>query len=525
MLTPRSRIETTDSAYALIQRLLDTLSIGVAGRIACSLTSGTWDSAESLAAAVGAVLFYLAGEANGLYRAPEGRGPDLRTSRGEYLQVLVIWGFAVSALLTLAFVFKVSSDFSRLAALTWFLAAPTLMVSFRLALRAVAAELRRRGKYARNVAIVGSTTTGHALGERIKADRTLGLQLVGFYDDRVAPERRAVADAVAPFLGCTRTLVEHARQGRVDTVYIALPLRAEPRINALLHLLADTTASVHVLAEFSIFRPRHGCWASVGDVPVLRVFDTPFSGVGAQVKRVEDIVLSAATLSVLCIPMLIIALLIKLSSRGKVFSSQRRPGFNGSAIHCLTFRTRESSKRVEASRASADAPSSIRLGGLPLGEFLRNTSLDELPQLLSVLLGDISIVGPSRFPSAPSGKYGAEIQGYLSRHRVKPGLTGWAQVNVRGCDSAENANLRAQHDLDYIRNWRLLWDFEIMFRAIFGAGNQGTRLECQSGRKNQLGAVVRPKVGARSRTAEGSRAPGNSAGRARRSILRRVHTL
>jgi putative colanic acid biosynthesis UDP-glucose lipid carrier transferase len=300
---------------------------------------------------------------------------------------------------------------------------------------------------------------------------------VGFYDDRVALERRGFAEAVAPFLGCTRTLVEHARQGRVDTVYIALPLQAEPRINALLHLLADTTASVHVVAEFSIYRPRHGCWASVADVPVLRIFDTPFSGVGAQVKRLEDLVLSAATLSVLCIPLLLIALMIKLSSRGTVFSKQRRLDFNGSQIDCLTFRTRESSNGVEASRGSADAPPSIRLGRWPLGEFLRNTSLDEVPQLLNVFLGGLSIVGPSLFPTAPSEQFGAEIQGYLSRHRVKPGLTGWAQVNLEGCDRAENANLRAQHDLDYIRNWSLLWDFEIMLRAMFGSGNQRTPLE------------------------------------------------
>jgi putative colanic acid biosynthesis UDP-glucose lipid carrier transferase len=306
---------------------------------------------------------------------------------------------------------------------------------------------------------------------RISQTPALGMRVVGIYDDRIPSRRHEIAERYGPFIGDTDRLVIDAREGRIDIVYIALPLKAEPRINLIVRRLADTTATVNVVADFMAFDPLHSRWGAIGDIPVVSIFDTPFSGVGGWLKRVEDIVLGTIILLIVMLPMAVVAVLVKLSSPGNVFFSQRRYGLNGRPIHVLKFRTMTVTEDGDDVRQATQGDDRFtKLGNFPLGAFLRRTSLDELPQFFNVLRGDMSIVGPRPHAIKHNELYRSKIHGYMLRHKVKPGITGWAQVNGwRGeTDTDEKMARRIEHDLAYIRNWRLWWDIEIIFLTIFG---------------------------------------------------------
>jgi putative colanic acid biosynthesis UDP-glucose lipid carrier transferase len=250
-------------------------------------------------------------------------------------------------------------------------------------------------------------------------------------------------------------------------IYITFPLKAEPRINSIVRKLADTTATVYVVADFFVFDLLHAKWSNVGDIPVVSIFDTPFHGVGGWLKRVEDIVLGTAILVMISIPMLIIAITIKLTSKGPVFFRQKRYGLNGKEIRVWKFRSMSVCEDgVNVEQAKKNDPRVTRFGS-----FLRQSSLDELPQFLNVLKGDMSIVGPRPHAVAHNELYRSKIHGYMLRHKVKPGITGWAQVNGwRGeTDTVDKMEKRVEHDLEYITNWRLLWDIHIILLTVFGS--------------------------------------------------------
>jgi len=208
-------------------------------------------------------------------------------------------------------------------------------------------------------------------------------------------------------------------------------------------------------------------WSSVGDIPVVSVFDTPMHGAGGWIKRAEDFVLGTVILAIIAVPMLLIAIGVKLTSSGPVFFRQRRYGLNGRELRILKFRTMavmEDGPNVK--QATRDDPRITRFGA-----FLRHTSLDELPQFLQVLTGEMSIVGPRPHAVAHNEMYRSRIQGYMLRHKVKPGITGWAQVNgFRGeTDTLDKMERRVEHDLEYIDRWDLFLDLKIIFWTIFGS--------------------------------------------------------
>ncbi|HOU94468.1 MAG TPA: undecaprenyl-phosphate glucose phosphotransferase, partial [Polyangiaceae bacterium] len=278
--------------------------------------------------------------------------------------------------------------------------------------------------------------------------------------------RRSIPATVAPVAGTLDQLVEDARAGAVDIVYITLPLRAEHRITSLITRLADTTATVYVVPEFYAYDLLHARWGSIGDQPVVSIFDTPFNGVGGWLKRLEDLVLGTLILALIAVPMVLIAIAVKLDSRGPVFFRQRRYGLNGKPIHVWKFRS------MTVCQDGPDVPQA-KVGDARitrLGAFLRRSSLDELPQFFNVIAGDMSIVGPRPHAVAHNEIYRGKIKGYMLRHKVKPGITGWAQVNGwRGeTDTMDKMERRIEHDLYYIHNWRLDWDLKIILLTIFG---------------------------------------------------------
>jgi putative colanic acid biosynthesis UDP-glucose lipid carrier transferase len=414
---------------------------------------------------VAVAVFSIVGDANGLYRSTLRSAP----SKVELGKVWLSWGFTPPILLTVAFASKTGEEYSRIVTSVWFLLAPTLITVVRYATRAVQGELHKRGVATRTVHIVGATKMGAMLAQRVLEDPTSGMRVEGYFDDR-DPERLENMGALGTPQGRLSDLLELARKGQVDIVYIALPLRAESRISEIVRKLADSTASVYVVADFLVFDLVHAHWSNVQGLPVVSVFESPFYGVNGWLKRVEDLVLGSLILTLIAVPMALIALGVRLSSPGPAFFRQRRYGLNGEEIRVLKFRTmtvvEDGAAVTQAKRGDQRVTR--------FGAFLRRTSLDELPQFINVLMGEMSIVGPRPHAVSHNEMYRRMIHGYMLRHKVKPGITGWAQVNGwRGeTDTVEKMEQRVNHDLHYIQNWGLLFDLKIIFKTIFGSGTR-----------------------------------------------------
>ncbi|MDH5676636.1 MAG: undecaprenyl-phosphate glucose phosphotransferase [Myxococcales bacterium] len=456
-----------ESELSFAARLVDLGLIGLALWLSTIVQLERWDNVESLAAMAAVVLFYGCSHTMRLYRGYRGT-PLLVELRNLWLT----WVSVFFLLVFLAFITKTSADHSRRVSITWMLLAPSLMSVWRLLLEFITHEARARGFNSRSAAIVGVSTIGARLAQRITKSSWMGLRLAGFYDDRSLARLKPEVGFDYEVKGGFEKLVEAARAGEVDIVYIALPPRAEPRTAELIRRLADTTASVYLAYDFGGFDLLRARWSSVGEIPVMSVVENPFYGTDGFLKRLEDLVLGTLISCLIALPMLVIALGVKLTSPGPVFFRQRRYGINGEEIRVLKFRTMT---------VCEDGPSVVqaRQGDQRItrfGAFLRRTSLDELPQFLQVITGEMSVVGPRPHAVAHNEQYRSLIQGYMLRHKVKPGITGWAQVNGwRGeTDTLEKMEKRVEYDLDYIRNWTLGLDLQIVVmtvRQVFGHQN------------------------------------------------------
>jgi putative colanic acid biosysnthesis UDP-glucose lipid carrier transferase len=448
-------------AISLVRRVIDACLMGAALYGANHAYDKPWTSDLMWAVALAALFFQLVAPVSGLYRSWRGTrlGDELTTVMGTWLGT-------VPLLLLAAFLTKTTDNYSRLVMTGWLVLAPLTVMLGRVQVRVALRYFRSRGRNSRRVAIAGATASGVSLCRRIASMKESGNRVVGMYDDRGLERLTEGELGGKVLLGGLQKLVADAKAGRIDVVYIALPLRAERRIQDLISRLADTTATVYVVADLFMFDLMHARWGNVGDLPVVSVFDTPFHGLGGWVKRLEDIVLSSMILILIAIPMLVIAIAIKLTSKGPVFFAQTRYGLNGRPIKVLKFRSMTTCDDgpviVQAKKGDARIT--------PLGAFLRRTSLDELPQFWNVFTGQMSVVGPRPHAVAHNEIYRGQIRGYMLRHKVKPGITGWAQVNgLRGeTEVVEKMQSRVQHDLYYIDNWSLFWDLKIVFLTIFG---------------------------------------------------------
>ncbi len=421
-----------------------------------------WREMHTTATIVAVVLFHFVTQSMGLYRAWRGE-----TIGREVFRAFLSWGVVTAVLLLLAFVSKRSADYSRAISLFWGIGTPVGIAIWRTALRLVLRRARSQGRNTRAVAIAGLTELGERVASTIVQQPFLGLRILGYYDDRFEERCHPIPPELGKREGHLDDLVEAAKNGEVDLVYIALPLRAEPRINELVRKLADTTADVYMAADFYAFDLLHANWGTLGDVPVVSIHETPFYGVSGWLKRAEDIVVGTMILLLILIPMTIVAIGVKLTSPGPVFFRQRRYGLNGEVIHVLKFRSM--TVMEDGGEVKQATKNDQRI--TKFGAFLRRTSLDELPQFLHVITGSMSIVGPRPHAVTHNEAYRSKIQGYMLRHKVKPGITGWAQVNGwRGeTDTLEKMEKRIEHDLYYIRNWSLLWDIKIIFLTVFGS--------------------------------------------------------
>jgi putative colanic acid biosynthesis UDP-glucose lipid carrier transferase len=314
------------------------------------------------------------------------------------------------------------------------------------------------------VAIAGARENGVTVAQMLLGSPWMGLRPIGFFDDRAQTGSRPLVSPPVQVLGTLDDLVELARKGEVEIIYITLPLRAEERIRLLISKLSETTASVYVIPEFFVSDLMNLTWSNIGSLPAISVFETPFFGVDGWLKNAEDFILGGLILLIVFIPMVIISIGVKLSSPGPVIFRQTRYGLRGEKIEVWKFRTMTVCENGgEIKQATRNDPRVTRFG-----DFLRRTSLDELPQFINVLQGSMSIVGPRPHAVAHNEQYRKIVDGYMLRHKVKPGITGLAQVSGwRGeTDTLEKMKKRIEFDLAYIRNWSLWLDMRIIFRTI-----------------------------------------------------------
>lgn len=426
---------------------------------------------------IAVILFLLFSQLTGLQRRGDGSSADREVSR-----IAVTWIMTLLALAMLGFLTRGGQHFSRSVIMSWGMVAPALIGLQRMCLRIVQQGLLRRGIGVRSVAIAGYNTLGRQTSENIVNQPALGLRFSGFYDDRAVPrdevetnqtgetqsEQKTDAepkDAPAPIRGNLQQLVDAARSGEIDTVLITLPMRAEARIKYVLDGLSDTTASVYIVPDFFVFELLHSRWTNMGGLPAVSVFENPLFGVDGLSKRLADLVIATTALFVAAVPMTLIAIAVKFSSRGPVFFRQKRYGLDGREILVWKFRSMRTCDNGAVVKQATKGDSRITR----VGAILRKTSLDELPQLFNVIEGTMSLVGPRPHASAHNEQYRQLIRGYMLRHKVKPGITGLAQVN--GCrgetETLDKMERRIQWDHRYIRSWSIWLDLKIMFRTLF----------------------------------------------------------
>jgi putative colanic acid biosynthesis UDP-glucose lipid carrier transferase len=441
---------------------MDALLIAGSLWLVALLADQPWEPGYTVAVLWAIGLFLITAHLLGAHQSWRGSSPIRYFGR-----LLWAWFIVILVLLFLAFSTATTADYSRRVFLSWFVLTPLVLVVWRGWSHIVLGELRKRGLYVSNVAIVGARELGTYLARTILEEPWMGLNPIGFYDDRKPSGTRPLSHEPIEVLGDLDALVKHAKEGRVDIVYITLPMRAEARIQGLIAKLSDTTVSVYMVPDFFMFDLLHATWGNVGDLPVVSISESPFYGVDGIVKRLEDVIISAPLLLIVAVPMILIAIGVKLSSPGPIIFRQHRYGLRGNKIEVWKFRTMTVTENDSVVvQAKKNDPRVTRFGAL-----LRRFSLDELPQLINVLQGTMSMVGPRPYAVAHNEQYRSLVNRFMLRHKVKPGITGLAQLRAwRGeIDSLDQMEERVQYDLAYIQNWSLALDLKIIFQTAVGA--------------------------------------------------------
>ncbi|MBE7421056.1 MAG: UDP-glucose:undecaprenyl-phosphate glucose-1-phosphate transferase [Rhodocyclaceae bacterium] len=377
--------------------------------------------------------------------------------------VVIDWVLLAGLLLLLGYASGYLAAFREEVVLGWLAAAPLSLIVAHAAAKLLVLRVLASQDYQKTAVVAGINGTGLRLAQQFREQAYLGTRLVGFFDDR-SRQRLGELSAGHDLLGRLGELAVYVKQHRIDAIYISLPMASQPRIVALLDDLRDTTASVYFAPDIFLTDLIQGRVDDVGGMPVVAICDSPFSGVSGLVKRTSDIVLSLLILLLVSPLMLAIAAGVKLSSPGPVLFRQRRYGVDGKEIVVYKFRSMTVCEDgAQIAQATKNDSRVTRLGA-----FLRKSSLDELPQFVNVLQGRMSIVGPRPHAVAHNELYRKLIKGYMVRHKVKPGITGLAQVSgYRGeTETVEKMQKRIEYDLEYLRQWSLGLDLWIIFKTV-----------------------------------------------------------
>jgi Undecaprenyl-phosphate glucose phosphotransferase len=451
-----------DDQYALTRllRIADIAIVVITGAGAYWARHGIWAIPDEyiVAIAIGALL-----TANYIHLARLYEFSELERFALKFGVVTASWLAVIVTMLLIAYFSKLTGSYSRVWGATWFVTAYILLVVARGAFLVMLDKWQKNGDLSYNIVVVGAGEFGEALLQHLGRQRNGPARVIGLFDDR---ETR-IPDKVAghSVKGTIDDLLLFVRSNRIDQIVIALPWSAHERLGVILQKLATVAIDVKLCPSEAAFKIPNMGFESVAGIPMLTILKPPLTGWSRILKAVEDHVLGAIILLIIGPLMLFIALGIMLTSGGPVLFRQQRYGFNNNEFTVFKFRSMisapQSGHLVQARRDDPRVTS--------FGRFLRRTSLDELPQLFNVMRGEMALVGPRPHAVEHNEEYAEIIDRYLVRHKVKPGITGWAQVNgFRGETSTPSLmHQRVQHDLQYIENWSFLFDLKILALTLF----------------------------------------------------------
>lgn len=436
------RIRQFSSELSSLNRILDALLIWFSLTLLSHIypIDPNYADLYQYLGATSVVLYLLVANFRSVYRSARLEGYSQIAGK-----IISSWLIVALLLIALVFLTKSSSNFSRLIISIWLVLTPTLLISERLLIYLGLRFIRSQGANARTYIIFGSIENGQQLQHKINQTPWTGLTHTGTtenYDE----------------------LVERINEKHIDYVFIANAENNPEATRKVIAGLSDSTASVYIVPQLFLYNAFDAGWVTLGNTPMITVNDHPFYGSYWLLKKLEDLVLGCI-IFLLALPlMILVAIAIKISSKGPILFRQRRYGLNGEVIQVLKFRTMKTlDDGAVVVQASKDDPRIT-----PLGRMLRRTSLDELPQFWNVLQGSMSIVGPRPHAIAHNEEYRQLIEGYMLRHKVKPGITGWAQVNgLRGeTETLDKMKSRIDYDLYYINHWSIWFDLKIIFMTI-----------------------------------------------------------
>lgn len=439
-------------------RGIDALLVAVAGLLAYLSYPGIWPMppAYQLALLLAGLLTPLIFPTMQVYRSWRGGGLAKEARR-----IAAAWLLVMLSLAFIAFAAKTSDQFSRVWLFTWALSGWLLLVGFRVLLRRILRTLRRHHLNRKRVLLIGAGEQGQKVYQRLHNESWTGLQVIGFLDN----QQQHHPPQLPPIIGRIDEVATVCERTQVDEVWITLPLRDEQRVRAILNELRHSTVSIRYVPDLFSFQLLNSAMSEVGGLPVFDICTSPMDGINVAIKYVEDRMLAILILLLVSPLMLIIAAAIKIGSPGTVLFRQLRHGWGGKPIEIYKFRTmiEHQENGPGITQASRNDPRITRIGRL-----LRRSSLDELPQFINVLQGRMSIVGPRPHAVEHNEHYKQVVDSYMLRHKVKPGITGWAQINGwRGeTDSLDKMKKRVEYDLDYIEHWSLWLDLKIILLTV-----------------------------------------------------------
>jgi putative colanic acid biosynthesis UDP-glucose lipid carrier transferase len=379
-----------------------------------------------------------------------------------YMRDTVIgWLIIVTILVFIGYATKFYNQFSEQVLLTWFIVTPLALIASHIIAQSIIATLYTKGKL-RSTIIIGANEASLEFIKHIAVLPSLLINYQGFFDERGSSR---IAGNFGPLLGELSDVIPYIHKHNIEMVFISLPMSSQPRIQKLMDELPDTTTSIYFLPDIYIFDLMQARFEYIGGVPVVAMNESPFIGIDGLVKNISDFVLALIIIILLLPLILCIALAVKITSPGPIIFKQRRYGLNGEEIIVYKFRSMTVSEDdINIVQAKKDDQRFTKIGA-----FLRRSSLDELPQFFNVLQGRMSIVGPRPHAVAHNELYRKLIKGYMLRHKAKPGITGWAQVNGwRGeTEVLEKMKGRIECDLYYLKNWSIWLDLWIILRTVW----------------------------------------------------------
>lgn len=440
-----------------LNRFSDVALLSLSLALALEINREEWKLTATVILLFSIIYHQLSASVSNLYESQR----SLTVSKQLYRTIATLAGTFALVTMTSALSNRLHAFADREMLFTWFGLSAISFSLWRILLRQVLSQFRQRGINTRHAAIVGASTLGQSLAARFDKNPWMGVQVQSFYDDNASVEHINNYPVINNF----EQLFKDAKDNKFDRVYITLSMADQENIKKIIDGLSDSTCNVFLIPDVFIFDLMNSRQTSIDGLPAIGIYDTPFTLFDSVIKRGFDICTAIGILIFIALPMLAIAIAVKTTSKGPVIFKQIRYGLDGKPIYVWKFRSMTTMDNGNVVKQATKGDTRIT----PLGSFLRRTSLDELPQFINVLQGQMSIVGPRPHAVAHNEEYRKLIKGYMLRHKVKPGITGWAQINGwRGeTDTLDKMAKRIEYDLAYIRNWTVWLDIKIVFLTVF----------------------------------------------------------